>query len=324
MSPLWRQIQRQTFTSVAALADFLELPPLLQKRLLVRARFPLRLPYRLAEKIEKKTLDDPLLRQFVPLMDEEMQNSGFCADPVQDQQFRKAKKLLHKYQGRALLLATSACAMHCRFCFRQHFPYETDEPSFTQELQYLSEDSSISEVILSGGDPLSLGDERLDALLSALAKIPHVRRIRFHTRFPIGIPERIDDSLIQILQKVDKQIYFVLHINHPREVDTGLFAFLRRLLQIGIPLLSQTVLLKGVNDDLEVLVELFESLVDGGIIPYYLHELDPVEGGAHFFVAKERERELVQALQARLPGYAVPRWVREEPGKAHKIILTEQ
>lgn len=318
--PLWRLQQRKAFTRIEPLCNFLELSPSLREELLKNSRFPLNLPLRLAEKIEKNSLDDPILRQFVPLVDEIKRVGGFCSDPVQDQEFRKAKKLLHKYKGRALLLVTSACAMHCRFCFRQNFPYETQDSDFSEELQLLASDRSISEVILSGGDPLSFSDERLQALLESLDAVSHIQRIRFHTRFPIGIPERIDDSFLKLLQGVNKQVYFAIHCNHPKELDADVISSLQKIAKLGIPLLSQTVLLKGVNDCQEVLLQLFEKMINAGIVPYYLHALDPVDGSAHFAVTEEKGMELVRALRSQLPGYAVPRFVREEPGKPSKTV----
>src|SRR3990167_3963712 len=217
--PLWREIQKKNFTRVEPLADFLALAPSRRRQLLTGPRFPLNLPIRLAEKMEKDTLDDPIFRQFVPLQEETIPTPGFVSEPLQDQQFRNTPKLLQKYQGRALLLTTSACAMNCRFCFRQNFPYEKETLGFAEEIAYLQKDPTLSEVILSGGDPLSLSDELLQELFTSLDAIPHLQRIRFHTRFPLGIPERIDDSFLTVLAASSKQIFFTIHCNHPRELD---------------------------------------------------------------------------------------------------------
>ncbi len=318
---LWRQIQRENFTQLPALLEFLELSPDLQKKVLIAPRFSLNIPRRLASKIVKNTLDDPILRQFVPLEEELHPKPGFSLEPVQDQAFRKTKKILRKYKGRALVIATSACAMHCRFCFRQNFPYETQTTEFQEELDYLANDSTISEVILSGGDPLSLSDAVLHKLFNDLDKIPHIRRIRFHTRFPIGIPERIDPSFLHLLSSSTKQIYFVIHCNHPKELDADVISALQKIGKLGIPLLNQSVLLKGVNDDPEVLLELSETLINGGILPYYLHELDPIEGASHFALPSERGRELIYYLQERLSGFGIPKLVREEPGRPSKTLI---
>ncbi|MDB6081660.1 MAG: KamA family radical protein, partial [Chlamydiia bacterium] len=263
----------------------------------------------------------PLFKQFVPLKKEGQNAEGFSIDPVQDISFRKEAKLLHKYEGRALIVTTSACAMHCRYCFRKNFPYETKEPTFEKELAILRADSSIQEVLLSGGDPLSLSDEALTSLLVEIEQIPHVRRIRFHTRFPIGIPERIDASFLQLLQECKKQIWFVIHSNHPQEFDEDIWQALKKIQKLGIPILNQSVLLKGVNDSVETLTALSEALVDHGVTPYYLHQLDRVQGTSHFEVTEEEGLRLMAAIQKQLPGYGVPKYVREIPGKASKTIL---
>lgn len=320
--PLWRQIQKNNFTRIPPLLDFLELSEDLRKKIAARPHFVLNLPMRLAAKIEKNRLDDPLLRQFVPLEEELLPTPGFVSDPVEDKNFQKTKKLLHKYEGRALLLSTSACAMHCRYCFRQNFPYEVEEKNFDREFDYLKKDPTISEIILSGGDPLSLKDETLTHLFSSLNSIEHLKRIRFHTRFPIGIPERIDNSFLKLLASSPKQIFFIVHVNHPRELDPEVIAALKKIGNLGIPVLNQSTLLKGVNDDERTLLALSEALLNGGVIPYYLHALDPVTGAAHFAVSEERGPQLIRYVQANLSGFGVPRLAREEPGKTSKTFIT--
>lgn len=316
----WKEILRKNFTRWEKLADFLELGSLERNLLIHRPDFPLNLPYRLAEKIEKGTLQDPILRQFLPLKEELNVINGFQQDPLQEKAVKESPKLLHKYEGRALLVTTSACAMHCRYCFRQHFPYETAK-GFEEELKLLRADESIRELILSGGDPLSLSDSTLEALFRDLEKIPHLRHLRFHTRFPVGIPERIDESFISLLATLRFRLWFVLHINHPREVDSELVARLAELQKIGVVLLNQTVLLRGVNDSVAVLKELSQTLVEAGILPYYLHQLDRVQGAHHFEVEQEIGLQIMQELTASLPGYAVPRYVQECGGAASKSHL---
>ncbi len=319
--PLWRQIQKENFTAIGKLAEFLELSPTLQEELLPRARFPLNLPRRLAEKIEKNTLDDPILKQFVPVKKELLQTPGFTPEPVEDTKFCKTPRTLHKYQARALLLPTSACAMHCRFCFRKNFPYETKPSQFQEEIAYIASEKSLSEIILSGGDPLSLSDAALNSLFQGLDNIPHIERIRFHTRFPIGIPERINDSFLNILKTSSKQIVFIIHSNHPKELDQDVFQALKSVQKLGIPVLNQSVLLKGVNDDEKTLLTLSEALTGQGILPYYLHLLDLVEGSSNFLVTDERAKELVQYLTEHTSGYAVPKLVREVPGHRSKLVI---
>lgn len=264
---VWRQIQKNNFTSIAKLAGFLQLTPESREQLLESPRFVLNLPLRLAQKIEKNNLDDPIFRQFVPLKLELNTHPGYLADPVCDQAFRKGKTLLHKYKGRALWLTSSACAMHCRYCFRQNFPYESALTDFAEELAYLKDNTDIQEIILSGGDPLSLSNPKLQEVLLAIEAIPHIQRIRFHTRFPIGIPERIDEEFLALLAQIKKQIVFIIHSNHPRELDEDVLGALRKIGKLGITLLNQSVLLKGVNDEENTFLELCQILVNGGILP---------------------------------------------------------
>ncbi len=276
---------------------------------------------RLAQKVTKKTLNDPILKQFIPHVDETIPSDSFCPDPVNDRAFRVYPKLLSKYRGRSLLLTTQACAMHCRYCFRKNFPYENSDEQFVRELQAIASDSSIQEIVLSGGDPLALSNDSLRELFQRLALIKHVQRIRFHTRFPIGIPERIDEDLLLLLKKQPQQIIFVIHVNHPRELDEDILKALRTIQQCAIPILSQSVLLKGINDHESTLLTLCNSLINAGIMPYYLHLLDRVEGSTHFEVSPERGRQLIQFLQSHLSGYGVPRLVQEIAGMPSKTYI---
>lgn len=318
---LWKTILRQNFIQWDKLAYFLELDPCLQAQIDQVPAFSLNLPLRLAKKIAKNTLDDPILKQFLPVLSEQKVNQGFKLDPVQDVYFQKAPKLLHKYDGRALLVCTSACAMHCRFCFRQNFDYETEEKGFKKELELIAEDETLHEIILSGGDPLSLSNRVLKDLLDDLGQIKHIKRVRFHTRFPIGIPERIDEGFVALFDKRPYQFWFVLHVNHPRELDQDIFERISLLQKKGVILLNQSVLLKGVNDSASVLKELFEQLVDRGIIPYYLHQLDRIQGSGHFEVPIERGKELLLEVSKSLPGYAVPKYASEIAGEPSKTFL---
>lgn len=318
----WKEVLRNNFTRWDALCQFLELDEELRSHVLQRSHFPLNLPRRLAEKIAKNTLDDPILRQFVPLAEENQKVPGYSADPLEeDLTFCKTAKFIHKYSGRALLLPSSACAMHCRFCFRRHFPYETQEKALDKELELIAKDPSLKEIILSGGDPLSLSNEALKNLLDALEKIPHLKRVRFHTRFPVGIPERLEPAFLDLLEPRRIQIWMVIHCNHERELDDDVKAALKSVLKRGIPVLSHIVLLKGVNDSIEALEGLCERLVDCGILPYCLNQLDRVEGSHHFDVEEAIGRTLMAQLQSRVSGYAVPKYVREVPNKPSKTLL---
>lgn len=320
--PVWRQIQKTNFVQWDKLADFLQLTEEQRRQIDPKPQFPLNLPCRLVSKIEKGNLNDPLLRQFLPLKQERQHALAFVDDPVGDLACRRTSKLLHKYSSRVLLVSTSACAMHCRYCFRQNYPYESSGHDFENEIRLIAADESIREVILSGGDPLSLSNHNLCKLFSSLSLIKHIKRVRLHTRFPIGIPERIDAELLQMFQEFPKQIWVVIHSNHPNELDEDVLASLKAIQKLGIPVLNQSVLLRGVNDDAATLKTLCEKLVDQGITPYYLHQLDRVQGAAHFEVAEEKGLKLIEELRAQLSGYAVPSYVREISGEASKTPIT--
>lgn len=318
---LWRQLLRQNFTDWNLLADFLELDAAQRARIVVKPCFPLNMPLRLAQKVRKGTLDDPILRQFLPTVEETVVTADFMQDPVGDGRSRCAPKLLHKYAGRVLLVTTSACAMHCRYCFRQNFPYETEKKGFEQELALIAADPTIREVILSGGDPLSLSNETLSTLLSQVQTIPHVTKIRFHTRFPIGIPERIDMGFLEMISCARVQVYLVVHANLAIELDDEVMERLAVVRRAGAVVLNQAVLLKGVNDSVDALQALCERLVDGGVLPYYLHQLDRVQGAGHFEVPEEEGKALMRELAKRLPGYALPRYAKEIAGDYGKSLI---
>jgi len=318
----WKKILRTNFTDVDKLATFLEMDEVIKLELLNKPKFSLNLPLRLASKIKKNDLNDPIFKQFVPLNEELKITNGFLKDPVGDINCKSSAKLLHKYEGRVLLVTTSACAMHCRYCFRQNFDYETMTGFlFTEELKLIAEDDTIQEVLLSGGDPLSLSNEVLKNLIFNLSNIPHVKRLRFHSRFPIGIPERIDEEFIEIIQNSNCQIYFVLHVNHPNELDEAIYSAVKKLQKAHAIVLNQSVLLFGVNDDVDTLVNLSNCLIDNGILPYYLHQLDRVQGAAHFEVSEEKGLHLIAMMSKKLPGYAVPKYVREIEGQASKTPI---
>ena len=268
----------------------------------------------------KGTLNDPLVRQFLPLR-QEQDSSRFQKNPLLEDRFSKQGRLLQKYRKRALLLSSSSCSMHCRFCFRRHHKMGNQSSSFDKELLWLEEHVDIEEVIFSGGDPLHLSDEKLAFLFQKIALIDHVKTIRIHTRFPIGIPERIDEDFLTLLRSVTKKLVFVLHVNHPKELDDDIKDKMSRLQNQGVTLLSQSVLLQGVNDSVEVLEDLCRALFDCSILPYYLHQLDQVEGIDHFEVPIEKGKSLIEELRTRVPGYLVPRYVQEIPFRSNKTSL---
>lgn len=307
------------------LCKSLNLPVEFADRAVVAAKsFPLFAPQPFVARMRPGDTSDPLLRQVLPVESESIAIQGFTADPVNDHAAELRPGLIHKYQGRVLMVTTGACAVHCRYCFRRHFPYEMAPKSLAAwepALAVIEDDSSLEEVILSGGDPLSLVDPLLAQLADRLAAIPHIRRLRIHTRLPIVIPQRVTDELLDWLCGTRLTPIMVVHANHPAEIDDAVAAALGRLVNSGIPVLNQAVLLRGVNDDSIVLVELCQRLVNLRVMPYYLHQLDRVSGAAHFEVPIERGRELMANLQSRLPGYAVPRYVQEIAGEEHKINL---
>ncbi|MGM0824877.1 MAG: EF-P beta-lysylation protein EpmB [Pseudomonadota bacterium] len=267
---------------------------------------------------------DPLLRQVLPLDDESLSLPGFVADPLEEADHQPASGLIHKYAGRVLLIASPACAINCRYCFRRHFPYAENAPSraqWQQALDYLRTDTSLQEAILSGGDPLAANDRQLAWLVEQLEAIPHLKRLRIHTRLPVVIPDRVDDALLDWLSATRLQKVVVLHINHPNEIDQAVVDACDRLKQAGVTLLNQSVLLRHVNDSADTLATLSERLFEAGILPYYLHVLDPVQGAGHFDVSDDEARGLIKALLPRLPGFLMPRLVREVPGKASKTPL---
>lgn len=321
MKLAWTEILRNNFRSWEKLADFLQLQPEDREPVLKHSAFPLNVPKRLAEKMAKNTLEDPILRQFLPVKAEEQQTPNFIENPLAEWGYRKGNKLIHKYKGRALMLASSACAMHCRYCFRRHFPYETEIKGFAHEIAEIQADPTLEEIILSGGDPLSLSNRALRELIEQLSVISHLKRLRFHTRFPIGIPERIDEEFLEMLEKCPLQVVFVIHCNHAQELDCDILQAMKKIQRLGIPVLNQAVLLKGVNDSADILKALFSALANHGILPYYLHQLDRVEGAAHFEVGMETAQTLIARVHACSSGYAVPRLVQDIPHQQAKTIL---
>jgi len=321
----WQQQLADAFNRVEDLLAYLELSDRLEPSMKAASRsFGFRVTRFFASLMEKGNPDDPLLRQVLPMAAELEDTPGFSTDPLEDQAAHQGNGLLRKYHGRALLITTGACAINCRYCFRRHFPYTEHLASparWHSLLRQLRNDVDISEVILSGGDPLSLGNSRLGALIEQLQLIPHLKRLRIHSRLPVVLPQRLDHGLAEILDGCRLPTSLVLHINHPGEISTELVQALMPLRRQGVILLNQAVLLRGVNDSAEIQIRLAEDLFQAGVLPYYLHQLDRVRGAAHFAVEDERAATLHQAMQTRLPGYLLPRLVREIPGARSKLAL---
>ena len=286
--------------------------------------FALRVPRGFVARMRPGDRHDPLLRQVLPLADELRTVPGFALDAVGDGAAKKARGVIHKYDGRALLVATGSCAVNCRYCFRRHFPYAEETAAaggWSDAVAAIAADPGITEVILSGGDPLSLATRKLAELTTLLRAVPHVRRLRIHSRLPVVLPERVDTGLLDWLGGLPWPVAMVVHANHANEFDHSVDAALSALRAAGATLLNQAVLLAGVNDSVEALAALCERGFEAGVLPYYLHQLDRVAGTAHFEVDDARARELHAALVARLPGYLVPRLVRELPGDTSKRAL---
>ena len=286
--------------------------------------FALRVPRGFVARMRPGDRHDPLLRQVLPLADELRQVPGFGLDAVGDAAAKKARGVIHKYDGRALLVATGSCAINCRYCFRRHFPYAEETAAaggWAGAVAAIAADPGISEVILSGGDPLSLATRKLADLTTLLRAVPHVRRLRIHSRLPVVLPERVDDELLAWLRGLPWPVAFVVHANHANEFDASVDVAMAALRGAGVTVLNQAVLLAGVNDSADALAALCERGFEAGVLPYYLHQLDRVAGTAHFEVDDGRARALHAALVARLPGYLVPRLVRELPGDTSKRAL---
>ena len=286
--------------------------------------FPFRVTRAYAARMRRGDPHDPLLRQVLPRAEETGIHDGYGDDPVGENQLIGESALIQKYRGRALLMVTGACAINCRYCFRRAFPYgaTVGGERLKQAIDQIARDPSLEEIILSGGDPLVVDDESLATLFTALGRCTHIQRIRIHTRLPIVLPARITTALLEAIGAAQQQSIIVVHANHPREIDTHTTAALARCRAAGITLLNQSVLLRGVNDDPQVLADLSTVLFAAGVMPYYVNLLDRVSGTAHFEVDQRRARDLEQALRARLPGYLVPRFVREIPGAPAKLPLT--
>ena len=317
---MWHKLLKNNFTDIDKLLSFLEIDDFNKKHILSNSSFCLNIPYRIAQKIEKNNTNDPLFKQFVPSSDENIITKGFSSNPLKDEAFQK-NNIIQKYKNRALLICSDNCAMNCRFCFRQNFKYRVKDKTFKEEFRFLKSKNDISELILSGGDPLILENSILRTLINNLDKIPHIKRIRFHTRLLTALPERIDEELITILQNCNKQIIFALHVNHPNELDEDIFNAISKLQSLNIPFLTQTVLLKGVNDNSNIFLNLFETLSNHGIIPYYLHQLDKVQGAAHFEVPIDQGKKILKSLRAKTSGYNIPSYVQEIPHEKSKSLL---
>lgn len=320
----WQKILAQGFGTVGELLDFLNLPSTISD-IDAEKDFKVRVPRSFAARMEPKNPKDPLLLQVLPQKEENNDVEGYLKDPLLEmQRYNPQKGLLHKYKGRVLLTLTGVCAIHCRYCFRRYFSYDENNPGrrgFREILEYIKNDTSIEEVILSGGDPLLATNSHLTEVINGLEQLQHIKILRFHTRIPIVLPERIDLDLLNLLGNTRLKPVIVFHSNHPQELNQDVLRVCNELKQSNCQLLNQSVLLKGVNDDLKTLVTLSKKLFQFGILPYYLHLLDKVKGAAHFDIPLARSLSLYRQLQAELPGYLLPRLAREDAEVGHKTLL---
>jgi len=288
-----------------------------------RKLFPVRVPLPFIKRMKKGDINDPLLKQVMPLSSEFVVTEGYSADPLLEHD-TVAEGLLHKYNNRVLMIVKAACAINCRYCFRRHFPYQDNSPNkqrWQQALDYIAQHNEVSEVIFSGGDPLMASDDHLTWLVEQLEKINHVKRLRIHSRLPVVIPRRITSALVTLLKNSRLKATIVLHINHANEIDSDFVNALEPLRAARIPLFNQSVLLKGINDNSQTLIDLSEQLFDAGIQPYYLHLFDQVQGAAHFDVKEQDAITIVKAMLAALPGFLMPRLVREIAGQSNKTPI---
>ncbi|MGB0459423.1 MAG: EF-P beta-lysylation protein EpmB [Porticoccaceae bacterium] len=287
-------------------------------------KFPIKVPQSFVQLMEYGNPNDPLLKQVLPITSELQVDNNFSTDPVGESSFNPVPGIVHKYRNRVLMIISPNCAINCRYCFRRHFPYDDNRQSKQQwlkALDYLKTKPEINEVIYSGGDPLAANDNFLRWLTGEIESIKHIKRLRIHTRLPVVIPARLDDQLLNWLSNTRLKPTVVLHINHANEIDTALSQGVNRLKQAGIMVLNQSVLLKGINDTSDQLINLSEKLFDAGIMPYYLHMLDPVQGASHFDVPRDRAVEIFNQIQAELPGFLVPKLVQERAGETSKSLI---
>lgn len=323
---VWQRALADAFRSPQALGEFLGLSDRLGLAPNEVNDFPMLVPRGFAARMRHGDTDDPLLLQVLPRHAEADSVEGFVIDPLGEVDpglgFAKRPGLIHKYRGRALIIATSGCAVHCRYCFRRHFPYAEHRPrELAQALDYVRQDGSIAEVILSGGDPLLLTDDALSELAREIASIDHVRRLRIHTRLPIVLPERITSGLLGIFESTRLQSVMVMHTNHVNELDQSTQRAFGYLRACGVTLLNQAVLLAGVNNSADSQIELAEGLFAQGVLPYYLHLPDKVAGTHHFFVRQDNAKQIYRSMQAQLSGFLLPRLVQEIPGRSAKQLV---
>ncbi|GAA3927303.1 EF-P beta-lysylation protein EpmB [Litoribacillus peritrichatus] len=323
--PQWKQQLSNSIVSVHKLLAILEInPSTLNLSEQANQQFSLRVPLPFVEKMTKGDPNDPLLLQVLPVLAEEEQSPGFSLDPLQEANANPVPGLIHKYKNRVLLIGAQTCAINCRYCFRRHFPYQENRigsKDIESIIQYITQHTELDEVILSGGDPLANNDKTLNQLISQLNNIKHLKRLRIHTRLPVVIPARINQDLINWVNQSRLPITFVIHVNHPNEVDSALADAMAKLRATGNMVLNQSVILKGINDNAKTLIRLSEKLFEAGVMPYYLNVLDRVQGSAHFEVTEAEALQLIEQMMINTSGYLVPKLVRESAEIPYKMPI---
>lgn len=325
ITPDWKQQLSQAVSSIDQLLSLLKLnPDQLGISHSAAAQFALKVPYSFIARMRPGDPRDPLLLQVLPLAAEMVETQDYNHDPLHESQHNPVAGIVHKYANRLLLIISPVCAINCRYCFRRHFPYAENRQSKEQwqsALDYIRNDTTINEVIFSGGDPLTANDQFLAWLCEQIADIAHIKRLRIHTRLPVVIPARIDQRFLHWATATRLKTIVVLHINHANEIDAELATAIRKMVDAGIQVFNQTVLLRGINDSATILAQLSEALFDCGVVPYYLHLCDPVAGAQHFDLEEDIARHIYAQLQALLPGFLLPKLVREIPGKKSKSLI---
>ena len=318
----WTNEIALAFRNIRELYQFLDWP-LSEEIEEVSKKYPIFITRSLAIKIKQDGPNGVLAREFIPVKFEMAENG--LIDPIGDKIYLRAPQLIHRYSSRVLFTPTTICPVHCRYCFRKNELSVNDElfqNDFKKTLEYLSNHLEISEIIFTGGDPLTLSNEKIEKYLLAFSKIDHIKDIRFHSRYPVILPERIDDGFLSLLNKFSshfRTISIAIHANHVLEFDDFSIKKINEIAKLKVQLLSQTVLLKGVNDNSKDLLDLFETFINNGIRPYYLHHTDRVRGGMHFYLPLQRGREIYQTLRKKLPGWAIPQYIIDIPGGHGKV-----
>lgn len=323
----WLNILKNAISDPKVLLKTLNLPEQdFEQSLNARKLFALRVPQPFVDKMEKGNPQDPLFLQVMCSDLEFVQAEGFSTDPLEEQNANAVPNILHKYQNRLLFMVKGGCAVNCRYCFRRHFPYDENpgnKKSWQQAVDYIAAHPEIEEVIFSGGDPLMAKDNELEWLIKRLENLPHLQRLRIHTRLPVVIPQRITDEFCALLAESRLQSVIVTHINHPNEIDAVFYTAMQKLKAAQVTLLNQSVLLKGINDNAQTLKVLSDKLFQTGILPYYLHLLDKVQGASHFLIEDEQAMRIYKTLQSLTSGYLVPKLAREIAGEPNKTLYAE-